>query len=210
MPENSRMREMQRIFARFPRTMSRASPPEHSGSRAPTSRPASPGGTCERAQALKDAGWKSGGTFTPSAADAWAAFKHRARMAAATRKSCATSCCSTVGTKIQARAPLRLAIRANRNCRKVRTHTITLVGLTPDVWHKARSEANHEQRAALICLLTAGLAAQGVATIVGQDTGGWFWLPPLSLWQPWARAGLDSGVRTMASKGQMIEIRCES
>ena len=40
----------------------------------------------ERAQALKAAGWKSGGTYTPSAADAWDAFKHRARMAAATRK----------------------------------------------------------------------------------------------------------------------------
>lgn len=85
-----------------------------------------------------------------------------------------------------------------------------LLDLPADVWHKARSEANHEHRAALICLLTAGLAAQGVATIVGEDTGGWFWLPPLSLWQPWARAGLDSAVRTMASKGQIIEIRCES
>jgi len=40
----------------------------------------------ERAQSLEVAGWKPGGTYTPSAADAWDAFKHRARMAAATRK----------------------------------------------------------------------------------------------------------------------------
>jgi hypothetical protein len=33
----------------------------------------------ERAAALKAAGWKSGGTFTPSAADAWAEHKRRLR-----------------------------------------------------------------------------------------------------------------------------------
>ncbi|MGC2030609.1 MAG: hypothetical protein WA642_11355 [Steroidobacteraceae bacterium] len=31
----------------------------------------------ERAQALEAAGWKSGGTWTPSAADAWATHKKR-------------------------------------------------------------------------------------------------------------------------------------
>jgi len=31
----------------------------------------------ERARALEDAGWKSGGTYTPSAADAWAEHKRR-------------------------------------------------------------------------------------------------------------------------------------
>jgi hypothetical protein len=29
----------------------------------------------ERAQALTAAGWRSGGTWTPSAADAWALYK---------------------------------------------------------------------------------------------------------------------------------------
>jgi hypothetical protein len=33
----------------------------------------------ERALALKAAGWKSGGAYTPSAADAWAAHKKRNR-----------------------------------------------------------------------------------------------------------------------------------
>jgi hypothetical protein len=31
----------------------------------------------ERAAALKTAGWKAGGTFTPSAAEAWAEHKKR-------------------------------------------------------------------------------------------------------------------------------------
>jgi hypothetical protein len=31
----------------------------------------------ERAQALHDAGWRSGGTYTPSAADAWREHKRR-------------------------------------------------------------------------------------------------------------------------------------
>jgi hypothetical protein len=31
----------------------------------------------ERAKALEAAGWKSGGTWTPSAADAWIAHKQR-------------------------------------------------------------------------------------------------------------------------------------
>lgn len=35
----------------------------------------------ERATALKAAGWKSGGTFTPSAADAWAWHKQGQRAA---------------------------------------------------------------------------------------------------------------------------------
>ena len=34
----------------------------------------------ERAAALKAAGWKSGGAFTPSAAEAWAEHKKRAHL----------------------------------------------------------------------------------------------------------------------------------
>jgi hypothetical protein len=33
----------------------------------------------ERAKALEAAGWKSGGTWTPSAADAWAEHKKKLR-----------------------------------------------------------------------------------------------------------------------------------
>jgi hypothetical protein len=37
----------------------------------------------ERAKALEAAGWKSGGTWTPSAADAWAVHKMRSGLKAA-------------------------------------------------------------------------------------------------------------------------------
>ena len=71
----------------------------------------------------------------------------------------------------------------------------------PDVvWQRLRSETDHELRAALICLLTAALASKGTAAIIGEAEGGWFWLPPWSLWQPWAAKGLESASKRMASK----------
>jgi hypothetical protein len=53
----------------------------------------------------------------------------------------------------------------------------------PDVvWGSLRTETDHGLRAALICLSTAALAAKGTAAIIGEAKGGWFWLPPWSLW----------------------------
>ena len=73
----------------------------------------------------------------------------------------------------------------------------------PDVvWHRLRSETNHELRAALICLLTAALAKKGSATIIGEIEGGWFWLPPWSLWEPWAKEGLESGRKKDCLEGE--------
>jgi len=72
-------------------------------------------------------------------------------------------------------------------------------------WCCLRKENDHERPAALICLLTAALAAQGTAAIIGESTGGWFWLPPRSLWQPWARQGLESIGRKMALKGFVLD-----
>ena len=46
------------------------------------------------------------------------------------------------------------------------------------VWRRLSSETDHELRAALICLLTAAVASQGTAAVVGEPSGGWFWLPP--------------------------------
>ena len=66
----------------------------------------------------------------------------------------------------------------------------------PDVvWHRLRSETDHELRAALICLLTAALASKGTTAIIGEAEGGWFWLPPWSLWEPWATRGLESAAK---------------
>ncbi len=59
--------------------------------------------------------------------------------------------------------------------------------IVPDaVYERVEVETDHELRAALICLLTAGLAFTKKATLAGTDDGGWFWLPPVALWEPWA------------------------
>jgi len=71
----------------------------------------------------------------------------------------------------------------------------------PDVvWQRLRSETDHELRAALFCLLTAALADKGTAAIIGETEGGWFWLPPWSLWEGWATQGLESAEKRMALK----------
>ena len=70
----------------------------------------------------------------------------------------------------------------------------------PDVvWHRLRSETNHELIAALIYLLTAAPASKGTAAIIGEAEGGWLWMPPWSLWQPWATQGVESGAKGMES-----------
>ena len=49
-------------------------------------------------------------------------------------------------------------------------------------------ERNHDLLEAFVCPLTAGFASEGSATVVGDEVGGWFWLPPISLWAEWALA----------------------
>jgi hypothetical protein len=46
--------------------------------------------------------------------------------------------------------------------------------------------------------LTAVLAEKGTATIIDETEGGWFRLPPLSLWESWASEGLKSAEKRMA------------
>lgn len=58
--------------------------------------------------------------------------------------------------------------------------------LTDKVYAKIAIESDHEMRAALVCLLTAALAVEDKAVRAGCDSGGWFWLPPIELWEPWA------------------------
>jgi hypothetical protein len=60
---------------------------------------------------------------------------------------------------------------------------------------------DHDERAALICLLTAGFAYQGGATVVGDQLGGWFWLPPLDLWDEWATRGLTDALPKATRRG---------
>jgi hypothetical protein len=69
------------------------------------------------------------------------------------------------------------------------------------VWHRLRSEADQELRATLICLLTAALASEGTAEIIGEAEGGWFWLLPGSMWQSWATQGHQSAAKNGGIKG---------
>lgn len=52
-------------------------------------------------------------------------------------------------------------------------------------------ERDHEKRAALVCLLTAALAAAELAHFVGDEHTGYFALPPIHAWQTWATSALD-------------------
>ena len=72
----------------------------------------------------------------------------------------------------------------------VRSALSKSLDLPNDVWRNLDTQYDHELRAAVICLLTAAFAAEGKAHRVGDDQGGWFWLPPQALWQTWAREGL--------------------
>ncbi len=62
---------------------------------------------------------------------------------------------------------------------------------SPPILRKFEETQHHDERAALICLLTAMFAWSHDAVIVGDHDGGWFWLPPISLWDPWALAALE-------------------
>ena len=65
---------------------------------------------------------------------------------------------------------------------------------------QARSDGDHDIRAALVCLLTAGFAALGSAVIVGDRSHGWFWLPPKRFWEPWAWTALHRQIHKLKSQ----------
>lgn len=71
----------------------------------------------------------------------------------------------------------------------------------PATLARVAAERNHDKRAALVCLLTAGLANAGQATVVGDAAGGWFWLPPKALWEPWALQGLEEAIDRARLRG---------
>lgn len=64
-------------------------------------------------------------------------------------------------------------------------------GLPLDLTTRLHDERDHEHRAALVCLLTAAFAAAGDAVAIGDEDGGYFFLPPRDLWAEWARRELS-------------------
>lgn len=61
------------------------------------------------------------------------------------------------------------------------------LGRFPDLLQTVARNGDHDERAALICLLTAAAVAHGSYTAVGDSAGGYFFLPPFEMWAPWAR-----------------------
>jgi predicted RNase H-like nuclease len=59
------------------------------------------------------------------------------------------------------------------------------------ILHHIKSNKNHDQKAALICLLTAASVSSGRYTAVGDSKGGYFFLPHWNVWAPWARRELE-------------------
>lgn len=54
-----------------------------------------------------------------------------------------------------------------------------------------KTNLDHEERAALICLATAASVANTSYTAIGDPEGGYFFLPPWQLWANWSRAEID-------------------
>jgi hypothetical protein len=83
---------------------------------------------------------------------------------------------------------------------------------SPSVLDEIKSNNNHDQKAALICLLTAAAVVAGRYTAVGDAEGGYFFLPPWELWAPWARKELETQQGRLASVEVWIdgEVVCGS
>lgn len=64
-------------------------------------------------------------------------------------------------------------------------------GLPNSIAERCDTEKDHDIRAALVCLLTAGLVSAGNYAAIGNETGGYFFLPPVHLWEPWARIEIE-------------------
>jgi len=77
----------------------------------------------------------------------------------------------------------------------------------PGILEATATNRDHEKRAVLVCLLTAATVAAGKYTAVGDLRGGYIFLPPLSLWSPWARQELVRQFRRLAGVEVWIDGR---
>ncbi len=58
-------------------------------------------------------------------------------------------------------------------------------------WHAVMENKDHDERAALVCALTAVCVLRGLYVAVGEPLGGYFFLPPWDCWSEWARVALN-------------------
>jgi hypothetical protein len=71
---------------------------------------------------------------------------------------------------------------------------------------RCEAASNHHERGALVCLLTALCAYRGDYTCVGEATGGWFFLPPMRVWEPWAQVALTTCTRRLSERSVPVEV----
>lgn len=62
----------------------------------------------------------------------------------------------------------------------------------PHVRDTMEANSDHEERAALVCILTAAGVASGRYVAVGNEQGGYFFLPSWECWEQWARQEIDA------------------
>jgi len=79
------------------------------------------------------------------------------------------------------------------------SHVVNIIGLPgiTEALPHIEGNANHDQRAALICLLTAACVAVGRYTAVGNQQGGYIFLPPWNAWALWAQEEIEIQRRRM-------------
>jgi hypothetical protein len=66
--------------------------------------------------------------------------------------------------------------------------------------------AHHEHRAALVCVLTALLVSRNRFTAVGEEGGGWFFLPPWECWAGWAQEAVENTASALNREEARIRI----
>lgn len=62
-----------------------------------------------------------------------------------------------------------------------------------------RRNRHHEERAALVCLLTAACVVNGTYVAIGAAAGGYIFLPPWTSWASWAQYELERQRRRVAN-----------
>jgi hypothetical protein len=58
-------------------------------------------------------------------------------------------------------------------------------------WQAVNENGHHDERAALVCAMTALCVLRGVYVAVGEPSGGYFFLPPWQMWADWARDAIN-------------------
>ena len=67
----------------------------------------------------------------------------------------------------------------------------TLAWTHDEFWRSVSANRQHDERAALVCALTALCVLRGSYVAVGERQGGYLFLPPWPLWASWARDALS-------------------